>query len=124
MVGRFEGLSDLEWKLFEDVFSGYTHWTRKPGRRPVSLRWVLNSQLYILITGSRWCDLPKGPQWAPKSVAHRYLKIFQEMGLLEHLKERVLALAQERGLICWTHGAVDGSFSPWKGRRSRSGARV
>ena len=51
MVGCFERLSDLEWKLFEDLFAHYTHWSRKPECRPVPLRGVLNSQLYILITG-------------------------------------------------------------------------
>ena len=124
MAGRFEGLSDLEWKLFEDLFAHYTHWSRKPGRRPVPLRWVLNSQLYILITGCRWCDLPRGPVWAPKSSVHRYLKIWREMGLLDQLKERILALAQERGMICWAHGAIDGSFSPWKRGRGWRCARL
>ncbi len=27
MAGRFEGLSDLEWKLFEDIFPGETRKT-------------------------------------------------------------------------------------------------
>ena len=32
-------------------------------------RYVLNSLLYILITGCRWCDLPQGNIWASKSSA-------------------------------------------------------
>ncbi|MGX9728960.1 MAG: transposase [Candidatus Electronema sp. VV] len=35
---------------------------------------ILNSLLYILIVGCRWCDLPRGPQWASKSSSHRRLK--------------------------------------------------
>ena len=36
---------------------------------PVPFRYVLNSLLYILITGCRWCDLPSGKIWASKSSA-------------------------------------------------------
>ena len=68
MAGRFEGLSDLEWKLFEDVFPE-TPKKRGRGMPPVPFRYVLNSLLYILITGCRWCDLPQGKIWASKSSA-------------------------------------------------------
>ncbi|BAU05901.1 hypothetical protein FIS3754_18110 [Fischerella sp. NIES-3754] len=38
-------------------------------------------------------------------------------GTLESLQARRLGIAQEKGLINWNYGAVDGSFSPWKGWR-------
>ncbi|WP_293095705.1 hypothetical protein [Moorena sp. SIOASIH] len=38
-------------------------------------------------------------------------------GTFEHLQARVLAIADQKGLIKWEFGAVDGSFSPWQGRR-------
>jgi transposase len=79
----------------------------------VRFRQVLNTQLYVLITGYRWCDVPRGEQWAAKSSAHRWLKRWYEDGTLEKLKERILALAEEKGMINWKYGAVDGSFSPW-----------
>jgi transposase len=60
MAGRFdEGLSDAEWKLIEDIFTKKEK--RGRGRPAVSSRMILNSLLYILITGSRWCDLSRGP---------------------------------------------------------------
>ena len=68
MAGRFEGLSDLEWKLFEDIFPE-TSKKRSRGMPPDPFRYVLNSLLYILITGCRWCDLPRGKIWASKSSA-------------------------------------------------------
>ena len=68
MAGRFEGLSDLEWKLFKDVFSERPK-KRGRGMPHVPFRYVLNSLLYILITGCRWCDLPRGEIWASKSSA-------------------------------------------------------
>ncbi len=78
---------------------------------------VLSSLLYILITGCRWYDLPRGDMWASKSSSHRWLKRWRKDGTFEHIQARVLALADEKGLINWDFGAVDGSFSPWKGRR-------
>ena len=49
MAGRFQGLSDLEWKLFEDIFP------EEPSKRGSCMphtpyRYVLNTMLYILIT--------------------------------------------------------------------------
>ena len=35
-----------------------------------------------------------------------------EEGTLEKLKGRILAVAEEKGMIDWKYGAVDGSFSP------------
>ncbi|WP_219725057.1 transposase [Fischerella thermalis] len=77
-------------------------------------RHVLNTLLYVLITGCRWCDVPKGEIWASKSAAHSGLQRWEADGTLENLQARTLGIAEERGLINWGYGAVDGSFSPWK----------
>ena len=125
MAGRFEGLSDLEWKLFEDVFPTEPE-KRGKGMPHAPYRHVLNSLLYMLITGCRWCDLPRGDIWASKSSAHRWLSRWREDGTFEYLQARILAIsprgiaegiADEKGLINWEFGAIDGSFSPWEGRR-------
>ena len=76
---------------------------------PVPFRYVLNSLLYILITGCRWCDLPQGKIWASKSSAHRWLKRWHKDGTFEHLQARTLAIADSKGLINWNYGAIDGS---------------
>lgn len=115
MAGRFEGLSDLEWKLFEDLFP--TQEKRTKGMPHSPFRHVLNSLIFMLLTGCRWCDIPRGEIWASKSSSHRWLKRWQEDGTFEHLQARILALADEKGLINWDYGAIDGSFSPWQGRR-------
>jgi transposase len=70
MAGTFEGLSDLEWKLFADLLPPEPP-KRGRGMPHAACRQVVNTLLYILITGCRWCDLPRGPQWASKSAAHR-----------------------------------------------------
>ncbi|AUB41970.1 Transposase [Nostoc flagelliforme CCNUN1] len=79
---------------------------RGKGMPHAPYRYVLNSLLYILITGCRWCDLPQGDRWASKSSSHRWLKRWREDGTLEHLQARVLAMpaagyayADEKGLI-------------------------
>ena len=79
-------------------------------------RYVLNSLLYILITGCRWCDLLLGGIWASKSSAHRCLKRWKEDGTFEHLQARILAIADSKGLINWDYEAIDGSFSRRIGR--------
>lgn len=115
MAGRFEGLSDAAWSMFEEIFPEKER--RGPGRPAVHPRKVMNSLLYILIVGYRWCDLPKGAQWASKSSAHRWLKTWYGDGTIAELKALILGAAQNAGLIHWKSGAVDGSFSPWEGRR-------
>ena len=115
MAGRFEGLSDLEWQLFTDLFPPPVK--RGRGMPPTPFRKVVNTLLYVLITGCRWCDLPRGVQWASKSAAQRWLQRWQYDGTLAAMQARLLGIAEERGLIQWQYGAVDGSFSPWQGRR-------
>ena len=63
MVGRFEGLSDLEWKLFEDVITKKVE-KRGRGMPHAPFRYVLNTLMYVLITGCRPSDVPNGEIWA------------------------------------------------------------
>ena len=102
MALRFEGLSDLEWKLFEDLLPQSLE-KRGRGMPHVPFRKVLNTQLYVLITGCRWCDIPRGEQWASKSSAHRWQGRWYEDGTLEKLKRRILAVAEEKGMIDWKY---------------------
>ncbi|CDN13369.1 hypothetical protein RintRC_4974 [Richelia intracellularis] len=36
-------------------------------------------------------------------------------GTLEALQAQILGIGQDKGLIKWSYGAMDGSFFPWKG---------
>jgi len=87
------------------------------GRPPTPVCYLLNTLLDVLITGNRWCDVPKGKQWGARSASHRALQAWTEDGTLDALKARILGIAQEEGLINGSYGATDGSFSPWEGRR-------
>lgn len=73
MAGSFEGLSGLAWPLFRDLFPPESA-PRGRGTPHVPFRAVVNTLLYVLSTGCRWCDVPCGPPWASKSSAHRWLR--------------------------------------------------
>ena len=88
---------------------------RGRGMPHTPFRQVVNTLLYLLITGCRWCDVPRGPQWASKSATHRWLQRWQADGTLAAMQARMLGLAEESGMIRWEYGAVDGAFSPWEG---------
>ena len=59
-MGRCEGLSDAQWQVMEPLYA--------PWRR------ICNTILWILITGSRWCDVPVGAQWGSRAGAHRWAR--------------------------------------------------
>jgi transposase len=80
-------------------------------------RKVVNTLLYMLITGCRWCDVPHGSQWASTSAAHRWLQRWQTDGTRAAMQARILGVAEEHGMMQWQYGAVDGSFSPWQRRQ-------
>jgi len=76
-------------ELFEDTAS----LLRERGVGPHHSMWVLNTQLYVLITGCRWCDrkVNNGHQ----KFCYRWLKRWYEDGT-EKLKGRILAVAEEK----------------------------
>ena len=82
------------------------------GQPRADRRKVLNSILYILITGCRCCDLPKGTQWGARSTSHRWFEKWKENGTLERIKQGMLSIAQLNEMIDWESSSLDGSFSP------------
>lgn len=110
MAGRFDGLSDAQWKLLEPLLPKAP--TKRPKGKPhTAWRKVCNSIFWIMITGSRWVDIPIGEQWASRSASHRWLGIWQADGTFD----KVLSMLQEKaflgGIIDWDRLAVDGFFS-------------
>jgi len=99
-AGRFEGLSDLEWRLFADVVPPAPQ-KRGRGMPPAPFRKRLNTLLSGLLTGCRWCEAPRGPQWASKSATHRWLQRWQAEGTLAAMQARLLGVAEARGRMRW-----------------------
>jgi transposase len=116
MAGRFEGLSALAWPLFADIFPPVPP-QRGRGMPPTPIRKVVSTLLDVLITGCRWCDSPRGPQWASKSAAQRW----QAEGTRAAMPARLIGSAEKPGMIQWQYGAVAGAFSPWPRRRCGRG---
>jgi len=112
MAGRFEGLSDLAWRVFVDSMPPEPP-ERRRGMPHTPFRQVVNTLLYLLITGCRWCDTPRGPRWVSKRAAHRWWQRWQADGTLAAMQARVLGLAEARGMMHWAYGAIDGACSPW-----------
>ena len=98
MPGRFEGMSDAEWELFEGIFPEKARKGRgMPAQHP---RKVLNSPLFILMTG------------------YLRLKAWHSDGRLKKLQALLVGTAQNEGLICWKSGSIYASFSLRKKRRN------
>ena len=117
MSGRFEGLSDEAWSVFEGLLPA-PPLRRGRGMPHAPFRCVLNSILYVLITGCRWCDLPdRADVFASKSSSHRWLMRWQDDGTLSKIERGMVAMADLCGQIDWSRSVVDGSFSLWQGRR-------
>jgi transposase len=89
MAGRFEGLTDVEWEIFRNIFPSEEQGEGCRGRPAAPSRNILNSLLYILIVGCRWCDLPRGPQWIIK-IARTIADLAESQWILSsHVAEAV-----------------------------------
>src|SRR5256885_15359489 len=98
MAGRFDGVSDLEWRLFEDVFPPAPP-KRGRGMPHAPFRKIWNTLLSVLITGCRRCDVPRGPPWASKSATQRGLQRWPVDRTLAAMPVRMRGIAEEQGMI-------------------------
>ena len=119
MIGRFDGLTDVQWQIIENQLPkepekrgrGYPHAPWRP---------VCNTILWVLITGSRWCDVPRGEQWGSRPSAYRWLGRWQADGTLDKILTALLETADLAGMLDWERLAGDGFFSQRKGWRRRN----
>jgi transposase len=88
MAGRCEGVSDLAWRLFEDIFPPAPS-KRGRGMPPAPFRNILHTWRYLLMTGCRWCDVPRGPQWGSQSATQRWVQRWQADGTLAAMPARI-----------------------------------
>ena len=115
-MGRFEGITDKQWRLIKPMLPSKPRrsWI---GRRPQPWRPIVNSLLWILITGARWCDLPQGPQWAKRSTTHYWLGKWQQDLTLSKVVSLLREKAEAFKMIDLERLAVDGFFSRRQRRR-------
>jgi transposase len=112
-MARFNGLTDNQWRLIEGFFKEPAK--REKGKPHTPWRAVVNTILWVLITGSRWCDVPIGEQWASRSASHRWLGCWKENGRLEQLLVGLQEMAHVVKMIDWERLSIDGFFSAGKG---------
>lgn len=113
-MSKFVGLSNREWEIVEPLIPhkwGITF----SGTQPLHPRNILNTLIWVLTTGARWCDVPTGEQWASRSSAHRYLGLWKQNGILERVLTALQESCLEWKMIDLTRLVVDGFFSAGKG---------
>jgi transposase len=118
----FQGLNREQWALIKPLFPKPPG--NKFGRKDLSPKKVMNTILWVLITGARWIDIPVGPRWAARSTAHEWLGHWQKTGLLEKVLNLLLEKADALKLTGFDRLKVDGFFFTGAWWRRRSGVRL
>lgn len=119
----FQYLSDEQWSLIKSLMDYELPLERGTPRSDLKKVW--NSLFFILTRGCRWVDLPRDPDiFVPRSTAHKWLKQWSKSGVFDKVLSGLLQIGIQKGMIDLTQVAVDGSFSPFTRRRSRSSPRV
>ena len=84
---EFCELSDEEW----GVISSFLPPKPKRGRRPLSDdRSLINGILYVVTTGCRWREMPRG--YGSYVTAWRWLKRLQEKGVWDKIMESLSSM--------------------------------
>lgn len=106
-------LSDAQWAYIAPLLPP----KKQRGRPRADDRRTLNGVLWVLRSGSRWCDLP--PAYGSDSTCHRRLQEWQEQGVWEHLWVAFLSTLDAQKKLDWEKAFLDGSFvSAKKGARA------
>ena len=113
---RFEGMNEEQWLILKPLLPQEPK-KKKKGKPHTPWRKVCNSLLWMLINGARWCDLPKGKEWASRSATHRWLGIWEEAGILMDILTSLREQAEFKGILNVERLAVDGFFFSRQRRR-------
>ena len=87
----------------------------KRGQPHAPFRKVINTILWVLISGARWADVPKEEGFGTRPTSHRWLGIWESDGTWANIKARLQGDAQNLRLIEWERASVDGAFAAGKG---------
>lgn len=119
---KFTGLSDAQWALLEPLMPKPPA-RKKPGYPRSDYRAITNSLFWMMLSGARWCDLPKVTSFASKSATNRWLHRWRYDGTLDKIFKGLRGLADMSNQIDWQRLSVDGSFSPVQRPRKRRSLR-
>ena len=104
-------LTDSQWSLIADLFQWHPP-SQEGGRPQVHPRDCLEGILWVLVTGSRWKDLPRA--YPSKATCHRRFQKWTEQGLLRKAWHRLLDKLDDADQLDWSEFIADGTFSSAK----------
>lgn len=102
-------LSDTQWRRIQPLLPRLR---KGPGRPRAEDRQTLQAILYVLRTGCRWQDLPRGSPHP--STCWRRLRRWQETGVWDSLWQTLLQTLEGEGRLRWSQAFLDGTFVPAK----------
>ena len=103
-----EELRDDQWALIGPLLPA----PKRRGRRRADDRRTLNGILWVLRSGARWKDLP--PKYGSRSTCHRRLQEWQDQGVWEQIRLKLLSTLDTQAKLDWSQAFLDGSFVPAK----------
>lgn len=95
MTGRFDRLTDAQWEILEPLLPQEPDKLGK-GKPHTPWRKICNTIFWVMITGSRWVDVPIGERWGSRSASHRWLGVWQADGTLDRLLASIREIAVPR----------------------------
>src|SRR5262245_36885337 len=101
-------VSDMEWEIMQQHLS-WDAPAKNPGRPRANARAVIEGILWILVSGSRWKDLPC--EYPAKSTCHKYFQRWARDGSLDRIRRALVNDLNRRGLLWLEEGFIDGSFA-------------
>ena len=101
-------LTDAQWEAIKALLPP----RRRRGRPRADDRKTLNGILYVLRTGCRWEDMPRG--YGSSVTCWRRLRQWEREGVWERIWRTSLSLLNERGKLEWAKAFLDGTFVPAK----------
>ena len=102
-------VTDEQWELLRPLLPPLS---RGRGRPRAKDRDTLDGILYVLRTGCRWQDMPRG--YGSPVTCWRRLERWQADGTWEHIWRRLLGTLDSQGKLCWSRAFLDGTFVPAK----------
>ena len=104
-------ITEQQWLRIEPLLPKYEP-SPHGGRTPKSNRSCLEGILWILRTGARWKDMPKG--LPSGSTCWRRLRDWKQQGVWERVWQILLKELDAQGKLDWEEAIGDGTFSPAK----------
>src|SRR6266404_3412210 len=113
-------LTDEQWERIRDHFPEENIADRRPGRKPIPTRRVLEAVLWILNTGAQWHMLPQS--YPNYKTVHRRFQTWCRDAVLRRVLTDVANELRDRGALNAEECFIDATFVMAKGGGLEIGA--